>query len=223
VSSSPRACPFCRIYVADPALARCETCDVALVPVRKLGPSPEERLAWEALPVEERPIPLSPTSHGRAPLVAASLVGILAYLLPWLEVRAADVWIMHGSDFGRKLHWPHAALAAWIVIVPTAITRRTLGRLLAARPVLATLASVPLLTLAVLHARPPTHRILHVESSWLLASWVEVAASCVALFAAVRLGRGTGAPDRAESAGDAGDAADEARRDAAPPAGARGP
>ncbi len=194
MSASPRACPFCRIYVADASVARCETCDVELVPVRKLGPSPEELLAWEALPLEERPIPLSPTSHGRAPLVAAALVGIVAYLLPWLEVRAADVWNMHGSDFGRRLHWPHAALAAWIVIVPTAITRRTLGRLLAARPVLATLASVPLLTLAVLHARPPTHRVLRVETTWLAASWVELAASLVALAAALRLGRGAVAP-----------------------------
>ncbi len=172
--------------------------------MRKLGPSPEERLAWESLPLEERPIPLSPTSHGRAPLVAAALVGIVAYLLPWLEVRAADVWNMHGSDFGRRLHWPHAALAAWIVIVPTAITRRTLGRLLAARPILATLAAVPLLTLAVLRARPPTHRILHVETTWLLASWVELAASVVAFAAALRLGRSVAREENAGVAADRG-------------------
>lgn len=187
---SPRACPFCRIYVADPAVVRCETCDVPLVSVRRLGPSPEELLAWEALPVEERPIPLSAQSHGRGPLVLAALVGIVAYLLPWLEVRMPDVWIMHGSDFGRRLHWPHAVLASWIVIVPTAMTRRTLGRLLAARAVLAVLAAVPLVTLAVLHAKPPTHRLLQVETTWLVASWVELAASVAALAAVVRLGRG---------------------------------
>lgn len=186
---SPRACPFCRIYVADAAVTHCETCDVALVPVRKLGPSPEERLAWEALPVEERPIPLSPFTHGRGLLVAAALVGIVAYLVPWLEVRAADVWIMQGADFGRRLRWPHAVLAAWIVVVPTAVTRRTLGRLLAARPILGALAAVPLFTLGLLHARPPTHRLLQVEVAWLFGSWLELAASILGLVAVLRLGR----------------------------------
>lgn len=186
---SPRACPFCRIYVADAAVARCETCDVALVPVRKLGPSPEERLAWEAMPPEERPIPLSAFSHGRALLVAAALVGIVAYQLPWLEVRSADVWIMHGSDFGRRLRWPHAVLAAWIVVVPTVVTRRTIGRLLAARPILGALAALPLFTLAVLHARPPTHRLLQVDVAWLFGSWLELAASFLGLVATLRLGR----------------------------------
>lgn len=189
---SPRACPFCRIYVADPAATHCETCDVALVPVRKLGPSPEERMAWEALPAEERPIPVSAFSHGRALLVVAALAGIVAYMLPWLEVRAADVWIMQGADFGRRLRWPHAVLAAWIVVVPTAVTRRTLGRLLAARPILGALASVPLLTLAVLHASPPTHRLLQVEVAWLVGSWVELSASILGLVAVLRLGREAG-------------------------------
>ncbi len=186
---SPRACPFCRIYVADPELLRCEMCDVPLVSARSLGPSPEELLAWEALPVEQRPIPISPRTHGRGPIVLAALAGIVAYLLPWIEVRMPDAWRMHGSDFGRRLHWPHAVLAAWIVVVPTIVTRRTLGRLLAARPVLAVLAAVPLVTLAVLHAKPPAHKLLHVETTWLLASWVEGAASIAALVAILRLGR----------------------------------
>lgn len=187
---TPRACPFCRIYVADVSIERCETCDVPLVSARKLGPSPEERMAWEALPPDERPIPVSPFSHGRALLSLAALVGIVAYLMPWLEVRSPDRWILHGTDFGRKLFWPHAALAAWVVTVPTAMTRQSLGRLLASRAVLAVFALVPLMTLAVLYAKPPTHRLLNVQSTWLWGAALEVLASCVGLVAATRLGRG---------------------------------
>ncbi len=190
---TPRACPLCRIYVGDANVRRCETCDVPLVPAGRLGPSPEERLAWEALPVEERPLPISLTSHGRRWLTLAALVGLVAYALPWLEVRAGNVWIMHGSDFGRRLSWPHACAAAWLVIVPTATSRRTLGSLLAARPVLAVLSATPLVVLAVLYASPPAHKLLHVDATWRFGSWLELAASVLALGAIFRLGRDPGA------------------------------
>ena len=188
---TPRACPFCRIYVADASVSHCDTCDVPLIPVAKLGPSPEERMAWEAMAPDERPIPISPFSHGRALLSFAALVGIVAYLMPWLEVRSPDRWILHGTDFGRRLFWPHAALAAWVVALPTAMSRRTFGRLLASRAVLAVFAAVPLVTLVVLYAKPPTHKLLHVESTWLWGAALEGLASILGLFAALRLGRGT--------------------------------
>ncbi len=146
-------------------------------------------MLWESLPLGERVIPLSPISHGRALLTIAAILGCTAYFLPWLDVHAPDTWRIHGVDLGRRILWPHAVLAAWVVIVPTAVSRRSLGGLLAARAVLVTLALVPLVTLAVLGLRPPKHLLVHVEVTWLWGAALEAFASILGVFAAIRLGR----------------------------------
>jgi hypothetical protein len=150
------ACPFCRELSDTREEKACAVCGVRLVPLAKLRPT-AEALSEDGTPTapESETLPWTYLGRGRGPLVALALLGLIAFGLPWVKLTLPDLVTYSGIELARRLGWVWGAGVAWIVLVPTVASRRSIIRMRGARFVASILASVPGLTAALLFLRPP--------------------------------------------------------------------
>jgi hypothetical protein len=150
------ACPFCREMFAPGERKQCPVCGVSLVPLDRLPPS-AEAIAEDGVP--HRPeldaLPAWYPGRGRAALVVLAIAGLVAFSLPWVDVRLPDIVTYSGFALARRLGWAWGAGIAWFVLLPTVASRRSIAQMRGARVAAAFLAAVPGLTAALLVARPP--------------------------------------------------------------------
>ncbi len=128
----------------------------------------EEADELTALPPEDRP--LSPGDRARAalPLVGVSLLGLIAFMLPWVELtsphrESLSGWLLawRGSD------WLWGGAAAWVGVAPLALSRRSARQLRDARVLAAVLAAMTAAEVAVLVVLPPRgHPLVPYEYRW---------------------------------------------------------
>ncbi len=112
----------------------------------------------------------------------------MLFQLPWIHVSLPFTADLTGWDLARRMGWSWGALAAWLVLVPTVASRRTIHALRGARVAVAFLAAIPALTAIILLAFPPKGGLVpvHLHFGWPI--FATVVASLVAVAVGVRLG-----------------------------------
>src|SRR5690606_35131242 len=102
--------------------------------------------------------------------------------LPYIDSRS-------GFDLAhQRIGWLFAAGVAWVVLVPTVLSRRTILQLRGARVAAGFLSAIPTVAIGVLLARPPRGGIVPVRYSWEWPIFAMLAVSLVAVIVSVRLG-----------------------------------
>jgi hypothetical protein len=129
---------------------------VPLVPLEKLPLSADAMLEEGAPPPPEfELLPATYLGRGRGLLAILALAGMTAFFLPWVNVTLPDIVSYSGFALARRLGWVWAAGVAWLVLVPTVVSRRSIGKMRGARLAATLLAAIPGVTAVLLLARPP--------------------------------------------------------------------
>jgi hypothetical protein len=150
------ACPFCRELFDRRENKACAVCGVALIPFDKLPPS-SEATSEDGVPEspEVQELPNTYLGRGRGVLVAVAMLGLVAFVLPWVKVTLPDIVDYSGLELGKRLGWVWGAGVAWVVLVPTVFSRRSIMTMRGARLAAAFLGAVPGATTLLLLLRPP--------------------------------------------------------------------
>ena len=77
---------------------------------------------------------------------------------------------------------------AWLVLVPTVVSGRTITQLRGARVAATFLSAVPMVTTAILYLRPPHRGIVPLHFVYDPAFWITMALSLAAFVLSIRLG-----------------------------------
>lgn len=149
------ACPFCRELFPSGADERCPECGVVLESFHRVAEYADDIDGELPIPDEERHVRWSSPKHGRGPLLVAPVVGLVTFFLPWISIAYPVSLHMSGFDLARRLGWPWAIAAAWLVLLPTVLTRRSLRRMRSARLAVLMLSVIPGISSAILWANPP--------------------------------------------------------------------
>ena len=190
--SALRACPFCRTLYRPDEGSVCADCGVGLVPMHSLPPAPEHD-AEEPAPVvlpEDELLPWGYLGRGRGALIALCVAGLCAFFLPWVEVIRPELSVRSGFDLARgRAGWLWGGAAAYLVLIPFVLTRRTITRMRGVRLVTVMLAVVPALEALMLLMLPPRGRgLVPVYIEWRWGLYVSLAVSAFATLAAARFG-----------------------------------
>jgi hypothetical protein len=186
------ACPFCRDMFERGEASHCPTCGIELRDITKLPPSPtlrHEPEDWdEDLGPEHEKLPALYFPRGRGAVVLLAFVGIGLFLLPWIDMSLPDTLRLSGWDLARRMGWAWGALIAWVVLVPTVASRRTIAALRGARVAAVFLAAIPALTASIVLLFPPQRTLVPVQIQFDWAVYATVLVSLAAVAIGVRLG-----------------------------------
>jgi hypothetical protein len=137
---------------------------------------------------EQLPFALTYAGRGRGAMVAIGVVGIALFFLPWVHLTVPYIAELSGFDLARRLGWSWGAGVAWVVLVPTVASRRTIAQLRGARFAASFLSLIPAVTAGILAAFPPHGRLFPVRLTFGWAIWSTIAVSLIAVFVGARLG-----------------------------------
>jgi hypothetical protein len=167
----------------------CPVCGVALTEFSKLPPSLDalhEEGNVPTAPEVER-LPVHYLGRGKGVLVALSLVGIGMFFLPWVHITlpyidARSAYVMaHG-----RAGWLFGALCAWLVLVPTVLSRRSILQMRGARVAAAFLSAIPGVCVADLVLFPPKYDgYVPIRFEWSYPLWVTLGLSLVGIVVSV--------------------------------------
>lgn len=184
------ACPFCRELFEEGEASTCPVCGMELTPFEKLGASLDAIHEDGGVPVapEKEILPATYFARSRGALALSGIIGLGLFFLPWIHVTLPDVAVMSGFDLAKRLVWVWTALAAWVVLVPTVLSRRSIWQMRTARVAAGFLAAIPAVTTFVLLVRPPRSRLIPIVFTYEWPLWATLGLSLVAIAFAVRLG-----------------------------------
>ncbi len=188
------ACPFCREMFEEGEAKTCPVCGMALAPFEKLPPS------YDALH-DEAGVPTAPETEkfgwtylgrGRGAVAALGLSGLTLFFLPWLRITIPYIDSLSGFDLARqRIGWLWAAGVAWIVLVPTVLSRRTILELRGARVAAAFLSAIPTVAIAILLLRSPKRGgggLFPIVFTWEWPIFTMLVVSVLAIVLSLRLG-----------------------------------
>lgn len=188
-----QTCPFCRkLYTSDEGTS-CPECGVALVDMSQLPPSLDalEDEAHEGaitLP-EDQPLPSTYLGRGRGALLALSVLGLVAFFLPWVELHKPESVTYSAFDLARgRAGWLWGGATAWLVMIPLVLTRRTISRMRGVRIVTAMFASMTFTEAMMLWLLPPRRGIAPLELEFRYGLFVSAAISLLGIVVAARFG-----------------------------------
>lgn len=116
---------------------------------------------------DDQRVPLLSPARGRGALALAGTAGIVFFFLPWIDLTFPMTMQLSGFDLSQKLGWTWAVPAAWFVMIPTVLSRRTVRKMQSARVAVGMLALFPGLSAALFWARPPRGAYgLHLQYSY---------------------------------------------------------
>jgi hypothetical protein len=192
------ACRFCRqIFRLGETDGACPDCGVRLEPLDKLPPSLDaaaEDEPAEPVPVDDQALPWTDLGRGRGVLGLLALLGIVAFFLPWIELRVPvqDIW--SGYELARhRLGWVWGGAVGWFVTLPLAMSRRTVHQMRGVRVILCVFAAMTLVEVAVLVGFPPSSdRWVTVDFNWGVGLYLSALASVAGLLVASRFGGSIG-------------------------------
>lgn len=183
------ACPFCReLFEADEE-SHCPVCGFELRPMHKLP------LSHDAAGLEDAPtapeferLPALYWQRSRGALVVLGIIGLVLFFLPWIRVTLPHDAAHSGFALSHRLGWSWGAGVAWVVLVPTVFSRRSILQMRGARVAAAALAAFPGLTAAILLLKPLRAALVPLRYTYEWPIYATVAASLVAIAFALRLG-----------------------------------
>lgn len=168
----------------------CPHCDVALASFEKLPPSHDAALEDDGIPVEPQHEPLRMTDmrRGKGAILLLGLAGLVLLFAPWVRVTLPAPATYTGFELARRLGWAWGAGCAWVVLVPTVLSRESIAQLRGARLVATFLSAVPTITVAILLARSPHSGLIPVRYAWMWPMYATVLVSAISALVSVRLG-----------------------------------
>jgi hypothetical protein len=177
------ACPFCRELFERGEVAQCPICGLALTALEKLPLSHDASMldGGTVTAADQLVQPWLYAKRGRMPLALCGIAGIAAFFLPWVSMSLPYEHSFNGLELAQRMGWSWAALAAWMVLVPTVFSRRTIYAMRRARVAAAFLASMPAVTCAVLLAKPPEGRMFTIHFEYAPFFWLTLVATITAL------------------------------------------
>jgi hypothetical protein len=148
------ACPFCREMFGQEEHDKCPVCGVPLVAQGSL-PLSEDALSEDGVVREPEwePLPALFFGRSRGALFVLSVLGLIAFFLPWVHLTMPDIVSYSGFSLARRLGWAWGGGVAWFVLIPTVVTRRSIMKMRGARVAASFLAAFPGMTAAILLAR----------------------------------------------------------------------
>jgi hypothetical protein len=168
----------------------CPHCDVRLAPFEKLPRSHEATLDDHGIPVapEHEPLPYRDLRRGKGAILALALLGLCFFFLPWIRETLPDVITISGFDLARRVGWSWGAACAWVVVVPTVLSRQSIAQLRGARVAATFLTMVPAVTVAVFMLRVPHPSRVPLRFEWGWAMYATLFVSILAGLVSLRLG-----------------------------------
>jgi hypothetical protein len=138
------ACPFCREMFEHGEEVKCPVCGMKLEALEKL-PMSHDAATEDGVPTmpETEVLPLTYLGRGKGILAALGLAGIVLFFAPWIRVTFPDAAVKTCADLSQRLIWSWAVVAAWMVLVPTVISRRSIVKMRGARVAAACLSAMP--------------------------------------------------------------------------------
>jgi hypothetical protein len=169
----------------------CPVCGVALRPFETLALSDEGRAEDGAPPAPELELlPWTYLGRARGPLVAVALCGLALFVLPWIHLTFPYADSRSALDLARgRLFWMWAAGSAWLVLIPTVLSRRNIIKMRGARVAAAFLSAVPAVAVTILMAFPPRSMAgikVHFAFGWPV--WGTLILSAIGIALSTRLG-----------------------------------
>lgn len=185
------ACPFCRELFEEGEAKACPVCQMQLAQLHKLPPSIDAMHDEAGVPTapEVEALPLTYLKRSKGPLAALGLAGLVLFFLPWVHLTMPYIDNKSAFDLAHeRIGWLWAVCAAWVVLVPTVLSRRSIVQMRGARVAAAFLSAIPAVAVAVLLAKPPRGGIVHVRYTWGWPMWATLAVSLLAIAFSFRLG-----------------------------------
>ncbi|MBX3262393.1 MAG: hypothetical protein KIS78_20390 [Labilithrix sp.] len=185
------ACPFCREMFEEGEAEACPVCQMPLAKLHKLPPSIDAMHDEAGVPTapEMERMPLTYLGRGKGPLAALALAGLALFFMPWVRLTMPYIDAKSAFDLAHeRIGWLWACCAAWVVLVPTVLSRRSIVQMRGARIAAAFLSAIPAVAIGVLLARPPRGGLIPVRYTWDWPMWATLGVSLVAVIVALRLG-----------------------------------
>ena len=150
------ACPFCRELFEEGEATACPLCGVALTAFEKL-PAAAHPISDDGITVDpiEEVLPFGDFRRGRGALAIVAVLGGFFFLMPWFKTTLPDVATYTGFDVARAIGWTWGAGIAWVVLLATVLSRRTIFHMRGARVATAFLSAFPAITAASFLWNPP--------------------------------------------------------------------
>jgi hypothetical protein len=187
------ACPFCRKLFTPQEARVCPDCEVALVAMNQLPPSldaiEDEAEHGQLMLPEDRPLPTAYMGRGRGALIVISLLGLLGFFLPWIELTMPEAAVYSAFDLARgRAGWLWGGATAWLVMIPLVLTRRTIARMRGVRIVAVMFAAMTLSEVLMLLLLPPRRGLAPLELSFRYGMFFSAAVSLAGIAVAARFG-----------------------------------
>jgi hypothetical protein len=188
------ACPFCREMFEQGEAKTCPVCGMALAPFEKLPPSYDAQHDEAGVPTapEIEAFSFTYLGRGRGALALLAAIGLVLFFLPWVRMTMPYIDAVSAFDMARhRIGWLWAAGVAWIVLIPTVLSRRTILQLRGARVAAAFLSAIPAVAVVVLLARSPKRAgggLVPIVYTWNWPIYAMLGVSLVAIAFSLRLG-----------------------------------
>jgi hypothetical protein len=183
------ACPFCRELFEKGEVPACPVCGLKLAAMEKL-PISHDAAAEEFVPTipEQEVQSAFFLKRARGPLALIGALGVVLFFLPWIDVRHPQATLISGFMLARIQLWPGTALAAWMVMVPTVLSRRTILEMRRARIPVAFLTSIPATTVLLTAFHKQKIALYTLSYQHTAAFWGTLALSALGFLLALRFG-----------------------------------
>jgi hypothetical protein len=185
------ACPFCRELFEEGEAKACPVCGMNLAQLHKLPPSIDALHDEAGVPTapEAELLPLTYLGRGKGPLAVLGLLGLAFFFLPWVRLTLPYIDQKSAFDLAHeRIGWLWACCAAWVVLIPTVLSRRSIVQMRGARVAAAFLSAIPAVAIGVLLAKPPRGGIIPVRYTWDWPMWATLAVSLLAIGVSIWLG-----------------------------------
>lgn len=184
------ACPFCREMFEEGEAKKCPVCEMPLAQLHKLPPSLDAMHDEAGVPTapELELMPLTYLGRGKAPLAVVGLIGLGLFFFPWVQMTLPYIAAKSGFDLAKNIGWLWSCLAAWCVLVPVTLSRRSIAQMRGARVAAAFLSAFPGISAAILLLKPPHGALFKIVYAFQWPIYSTLAVSLVAIVLSLRLG-----------------------------------
>ena len=184
------ACPFCREMFEEGEAKKCPVCEMPLARLHKLPPSIDAMHDEGGVPTapEIEEFPLTYMGRGKAPIAALGIVGLALFFFPWVQMTLPYIASKSGFDLARNIGWLWSCLAAWCVLVPVVLSRRSIVKMRGARVAAAFLSAFPAISVAILLLKPPHGAIYPIKYTFDWPLYATLIVSLLSIAFSLRLG-----------------------------------